>query len=374
MLVVASVLLSSTAAAADPARVPPQTRVLTEPHLRRALDAADYILSLQKPRGAILDHRGAGVANTDSHMQYALIGLAAAYRITRLPRFLEGMRKGLAWLAARQRPNGSWWIAYAATPPFRPQRRIYGISATIGLFAYDLWLYRAVGGDERFVRRHLDTVRRGMSFLLRRMQGPHGTFYSGVSRRVHGDRRSTYRYTSDQADLYLGFRAAGNLLGRHRYYAQARRLRVALLGRGFFLRNGQRYARGVFAEGRRDRRMNVLTVWPQGYVPWVLGTARRTRAALKWLRTKARADGSVRAWRGDPVYTLSAEDLVLGTIGVAGSARDGPARGAKAWMARVAFNPETGGLIDSLRKPLEFCNIAGLAVLAWLDQRPPIPP
>lgn len=333
----------------------------------RAVEAADFVLSLQRPEGAILDSPNAGIANTDSHMQYALIGLAAAYRATGKPRFLEGLRAGVDWLGKRQRSDGSWWIAYRSRPPFEPVRSARGVSATAGLYLYDLWLYRELGGAgaREWVERRLWRARRALRFLDT-MRAPDGTYLSAHVRRGSGFQRSTYRFTSDQADVYLGLRAAADLLGEPGLRNRADRLRARLFGPAFFLGSQRRYAQGVHGDGRRDPSMNVLAIWPQGWVPWVLGPSPRTRKAVGWLRSKTRSDGSVKAWPGDPVYTLSAEDVLLGSVGVDGPASDHPATAAAAsWMVRVPRDPD-GGLRDSLRRDIRFCNVAGFAVIAWL--------
>ena len=332
----------------------------------RALEAADFVMSLVRPSGAIVDFPGAGIANTDSHLQYALMGLGAAYHLSARPRYLEGMRNALGWLGGRQRADGSWWLGYGVERPFKPVRRAWGVSATAGLYIYDLWLYRQLSGDAEWVAKREWRVRRALRFLST-MRAPDGTYYSSWVRAPGGGYvRSTYRFTSDQVDVYLGLRAAAALLGEPRYARMAASLRRALLGTRFYLPGHGRYARGVYPNGRKDTRVDVLTIWPQGYVPWVLGSHSRTRPGVAWLRSKARRDGSVRAWGRDPVYTLSAEVLVMGSVGVDGPATNHPSVPAAAtWMSRVARMPD-GGLRDSLKREIRFCNVAGFATLAWL--------
>lgn len=58
-----------------------------------ALHIADFILAQQDVNGAIPDEAGSDTANEDSNMEYALIGLAAAYEATRDGKYLTGLEK-----------------------------------------------------------------------------------------------------------------------------------------------------------------------------------------------------------------------------------------------------------------------------------------
>lgn len=359
--------LALAAGGAAAARVPG----LEEGHDVEAVRAADFILSLQNEHGAILDFPESLVANTDSHMQYALWGLATAYVRTGADRYLEGMRDGLLWLASRQRRDGSWWVGYRAEPPFRPKTGAYGVSATIGLFAYDVWLYRELGGDLDVVRLLRPRARAALRFLYERMRAPDGTFYSAFGRGPEGAyRRADYRFTSDQADVYLGLRAAADLFASERYRRDAARLRRALEGPAFFLHGAQRYAKGILPDGTRDGTLDILTVWPNGYVPWVLGPSAKSRKALAFLGRRQLPDGGFRVWRSDPVYSLSAEVFVMGTTSVYGAGAPPEADRAARWLAEVAVEQVSGGIVNHLRSTKRFCNIAGFGVLSWLRSGP----
>lgn len=350
----------------------PPAAAEVEDHAVPAIRAADFILSLQNEHGAILDHPDSRVANTDSKMQYALWGLAAAYTQTGAMKYLDGMRTGLLWLADRQRNNGSWWIGYRATPPFTPKKGAYGVSATVGLFIYDLWLYREVGGDPAVVRSLLPEVRAGLRFL-RGMRAPDGTYYSAFGRDEIGRyQQARYRFTSDQADVYLGLRASWDLLERERSRRDGGRLLRTLTGPAFFYPGVGRYAQGLDQDGRRDPTMDVLTIWPNGYVPWVLGESAKNRKALSFLGTRQMADGGFKVWGDDPVYSLTAEVFVMGTSSVYGTPLEEADRAAQ-WLVDVASDQLSGGIVNNLRNPRRYCNIAGFGVLAWLRTSPPIP-
>src|SRR5205823_9162917 len=85
----------------------------------QAIRIADFILSLQNADGAIIDEAGVNTVNQDSNMEYALIGLGAAYDATKNPKYLDGLEKGIKWLAQREemadaRWKGSWYYVFAA--------------------------------------------------------------------------------------------------------------------------------------------------------------------------------------------------------------------------------------------------------------------
>lgn len=88
-----------------------------------ALRMADYLLSQQDAAGCIPDSAGGRLCNEDSTMEYALMGLAAAGWHSKDARYREGLRRGIAWLAARQEMTdpqwrGSWRYAFTARPPY----------------------------------------------------------------------------------------------------------------------------------------------------------------------------------------------------------------------------------------------------------------
>ena len=337
-----------------------------------ALRAADFLVDIQNESGAIPDYPGSGTANWDSHMEYALWGLATAYEHTGMTVYLDAMRAGLDWLADRQRSDGSWWIGYTSGPPFTPLQGAYGVSATIALFIYDLWWYGELSGDERFVGSKLDNVRSGLGFLYGKMRSPNGTFRSSWVRQPDGHYAlSSYRFAADQMDVYLGLRAAGAMLGRAKYTNDAIRLRATVLGPTYFVPSLGRYAIAIRADGSKDLALSLLTVWPQGYLPWVAGSTYNTRLAVSWLDRKQQPDGAVLYTSGADRYLLATEDLAAGHLGV-GTPASSAASAARGWMANLQ-DPDSGGLATSPSKPTRQNNLNAFAVMIWLGRRPPVP-
>jgi prenyltransferase/squalene oxidase-like repeat protein len=338
-----------------------------------ALRGADFLVDIQNQWGAIPDYPGGGTANYDSHMEYALWGLAAAFEETHDPKYLAAMKAGLSWLADRQRSDGSWWLGYASVYPFAPIDSAYGVSATIGLFIHDLWWYDRISHDHEFTALLLPNVELGLSFLYGRMRAPDGTFRSAYIRADGGGyARNDYRYASDQVDMYLGLRAASKLLGRTSYWEDAMNLRTILRGSRFFLSSYRRYALGIFPSGTRDTYMSLLTVWPQGYIPWVIGSNSNTRASTGWLDARQRLpEGSVVFRDGAHRYALASEVLLGAHIGLkTGTGERATAAGD--WLT-VLQDDATGGMTVS---PVNFdrhSNLTAFAVLGWYGMRPRLP-
>lgn len=85
----------------------------------KVVKIADFILSLQCSNGAIPDCKNSDTVNTDSNMEYALIGLGSAYELTADKKYLSGVKKGIRWLAAREcmtRGNGREASGINTTP------------------------------------------------------------------------------------------------------------------------------------------------------------------------------------------------------------------------------------------------------------------
>jgi hypothetical protein len=141
-----------------------------------AVRIADFILSLQNAGGAIPDEKGVATVNQDSNMEYALIGLGAAYAATHDRKYLDGLEKGINWLADREemsdpRWKGSWYYVYSASPPYAeiptsPGAGISdarGVDATSTLFAYLLYLDQRLTGNKSLAQKYEPNARASVS-------------------------------------------------------------------------------------------------------------------------------------------------------------------------------------------------------------------
>lgn len=342
-----------------------------------ALRSADFILSVQDSRGAIRDSPRARTVNEDSNMEYALVGLAAAYRASGRKRYLTGLERGIRWLADREemadpRWRGSWRYAYAAEPPYKaiatsPGAGIVdarGVDATSALFVYLLGLHQRLTGSDRLAAELEPNARAALDFVLADNRISGGFFAS--SWQLHKDgtwHLWRFQYAADQGDVRLGMRAGARLYADPDY-AEAAAFLTDRIPRSLFSHRHGRYALGLDASGARDMsREGFNGIFPQGYLPWMLGPSLESRRSFAWLRSAMRRSGAVVAWRSGPAYTLSAAMLGLAARG---ADRPWPAR-SRRWLLRVPFDRRTGGFRDTAAPGSpEYVNVAAFAILALL--------
>ena len=347
----------------------------------------DFLLGLQGSSGAIADSPGSATANEDSNMEYALMGLAAAYGHSKDRRYLLGLEKGIAWLADRQemsdpRWRGSWFYAYRTTPPFSPVAispggrvsDVRGVDATCALFPYLLYLHSTLSGQTTLAERYRANATAALDFLLVRNRLPNGFFASSWQRKGRSGRKVpgaedwqlySYQYTADQADDYLGLRA-GAVLYKEPKYDEASRFLKEHLAETFFDRKQQKYAVGREASGNLDHDPNDFDgIFPQGYVPWALGAGVQNRAAFDWLKAHRQEDGSLSCYSNgkDPRYSLSVAIYALAAHSL------GPATPIQSldWLVSRNYDAKDGGIRDTLAgHSAKYANVAGFVLMGLL--------
>jgi len=345
----------------------------------RVRTVGDYLLSQQTPHGCIPDVPGGSRANQDSAMQYALVALAHACRVTTRDRFRRGLRSGIEWLAAgmekRQKPwVGSWRHAYSTRPPYlalpTPPHADYddgrGSTTTSALFAYLVYLYRHCTGDAPFVLKVRPHVRAALDFTLEHNLGNNDLFHNGWLRS-----RGTARWQRDpmhdattQAAAYLGLRAGYRLLGHVRYSRAAERL-AKTIDESFFDPR-----RGAFGLARDSRGRLVppddscRAYHVQGYLAWVFGIRRETRDAIRWLKARHAPDGTFRRKRTDTPYVLPAAAFCLGSarLGLYASDR----QQARRWLRDYALTPKGAVREAATRNSPTPSHLTGWVVAACL--------
>jgi hypothetical protein len=310
-------------------------------------------------------------------MEYALLGLAAAHRHCGDPRHLAALERGLRWLGARQELGagpwrGSFAYAYACRPPYEAVALspgpgvddVRGVAATSALFPYLLHVHRRISGSAALATELAPHAAAALDFVLARARAADGFFTSSWHLAGGAWARWPVRYAADQADVYLGLRAGGLLLGDRRYVEAADRLERSIAP-AFFHPPSGRFAVArdelgelAFADGDFD------AIFAQGYLPRVLGARPETEASLAWLRRGAQPDGGVRLFPGDPGYSLSAALLALGAAAIGGA----PADRSVAWILRTTLR-EDGGVEDS-PGAAQISNVTAFAILAALGQLP----
>ena len=349
----------------------------------RIRTVGDHLLDQQSRDGCIADTPRGVRANEDSHMQYALLALAHAYRITRSDRFRRGLREGIAWLAERMETRekgwvGSWRYAYSArrpyvalpTPPAEGIDDARGLSSTSALFVYLLALYTEVAQDGTPARTYKAHARAALDFILDHNLAKNRLFYNGWHRPKGHNEWAQFRmhYAADQADCYLGLRAGYYILGQRRYNIAATRLRDAV-PKLFYSKDKRVLGTALDSRGRlvlpKD---NWEGYFAQGYLAWSLGPMDETRAALKWLNDRHAPDGSIRTHKSKVPYTLPAALFCLGSYRLNSyhTQRDK----TKRWLRDSIFTT-TGGIRDfAHRRAPVYSNLAGWVVAAWASAHP----
>lgn len=183
------------------------SKLATAPKLQPAVididQAADYIITVQKPSGEIPWSVG-GHTDPWDHVESAM-GLAVAGR-------LRESELAYEWLANTQMSDGSWWAQY------RDGEMDEGTFKDTNMVAYI-----AVGvlhhflctGDMDFVRQIWPTVEKAMEFVLS-MAEPHGAYYWA---KRQDDSLDTSILLTGCSSIYKSFEAAlrlASLLGHDR--------------------------------------------------------------------------------------------------------------------------------------------------------------
>ena len=342
-----------------------------------ALAIGDFLLGLQDDDGAIRDSPESEVANEDSNMEYALLGLAAAYRFSNVRKYLQGLERGIDWLAAREemadrRWRGSWSYAYSSRPPYRPLpvpiaagiEDVRGVDATSSLFVYLLYVHSRLAGSDALAFRYEKNARAALDFLIASNQRPDGSFASSwqLWEKDHRWHLWPYRYSADQADVFLGMRAGWRLYGDARFQAAASRLEA--LRPKYFSGPSRRYALGLDEDGDMELDMEGFNgIFPQGYLPWVFGDNREDRAAFQWLQERVGSDGRISCYSGDPLYSLS---VAVYALAAAALGEGIPAKSLD-WLIASNFDPLDGGVRDTAIAGSEkYSNVAGFTIMALL--------
>jgi hypothetical protein len=344
----------------------------------QALRIADFLLSLQTADGAIPDEPGVITVNQDSNMEYALIGVGAAYAVTKNPKYLTGLERGIKWLAAREEMSdpqwkGSWRYVYSAVPPFPPIPTspgpgitdVRGVDATSTLFVYLLYLDQKLTGSSALAQTYAPNARAALDFVVQHNLDTDGFSWSSWQLMASDGKWHLFqfKYSADQGDVFLGMQAGALLYDAAKYGTIANFLKQQTPVR-FFSPADQRYGLGLNEKGVLD---TSVYLFPQGYLPWMWGRGSQNQAAQSWLQSQMRPDGSIVAKSGD-----AAESLSVAVLGMANAAlKLPPPRESFSWLVTRSYDPHSGGVHDTADpKSREYDNVAGFCVLGLLGYLP----
>jgi hypothetical protein len=354
------------------------TTLVPSPQWPQALRIADFLLSLQTADGAIPDEPGVITVNQDSNMEYALIGVGAAYAVTKNPKYLTGLENGIKWLAAREemtdaRWKGSWRYVYSAVPPFLPISTspgpgltdARGVDATSTLFVYLLYLDQKLTGSSVLAQTYAPNARAALDFVIHHNLDTDGFSWSSWQLSASDGKWHLYqfKYSADQGDVFLGMQAGAILYDAAKYGPIAHFLKQQTPVK-FFSAVEQRFGLGLDEKGVL---VTSVYIFPQGYLPWMWGHGSQNQAAQRWLQSQVRQDGSIVAKSRE-----AAESLSVAVLGMANAALKLPQpRESFDWMMTRSYDPKTGGVRDTAdAKSSEYDNVAGFCVLGLLGFLP----
>lgn len=330
-----------------------------------ALRMADFILGLQRPSGAIPDSLGGYAINEDSNMEYALIGLAAAYGTTNDRKYLDGLRKGVEWLAGKMVMDDPRWAGsfayYYSVDGEAGYYRTRGVDATSALFVYCAHLHQRMSGSTELRDQYEPHIRAALNFL-----DTHNTSTDGFSLSSWvGGKLYRYEYTADQIDVYLGWEAARVMFAGEQHFTNRAAFYRDNIQPTFFLPDADRYSIGRDEGGSLEYVFDGFDgIFPSGYVPWVLGPSNRNSRALAWLESRAQSDGSMKVRRR--TYALTVSMYLCGCAAVGRT----PLQASVDWLCNVMFDPKTGGVKDSLSDNTKYTNVAAFSLIGLLGFMP----
>ena len=343
-----------------------------------ALHMADFILSLQTPDGAIVDEPGGSKVNEDSNMEYALIGLGAAYQSSQESKYLQGLEKGIQWLAEREemsdpRWKGTWYFVYSAktgehlpSSPGPGMMDARGVDATSALFTYLLYLDKRLSHNSALADRYAANGRAALDSVIRENLAADGLSQSSWLQSEKDKQWTLFeeRYSADQGDVYLGMHAGELLYGDTKYAHVADGLKAKTSAMIFDAAQG-RYALGRDSNGGLTSTDDgISAAFSQGYLTWIWGDSKENRAATEWSRSKVNPDGSIVTVPGKPSYSLT-----IAMLGAADAALGAPTPAASlGWLLAHTYDPRTGGVHHSLdpKDNGEPNNEAGFCIIAFL--------
>ena len=348
-----------------------------------ALKMADFLIFQQNEDGVIPDTPSWKVANMDSNMEYALMGIAAAYKISKENKYLNALERGIKWLSNREEMEdpewkGSWYYVYSSEKPYENIQieldnpdiiDIRGVSSTSALYVYLLYLHYRLSGSRFLVKKYSKNAKAALNFLINKNRGSNGFFYNSWQKGTKNGKWNIWKfyYTSDQADVYLGM-LAGWLL-----FKEPRFLKVALAlkektSKSFFIPELKRYAVGKDERGCLDTELDEFNgIFSQGYLSWVFGENTYNLSAYKWLSACLKPDGELVCCKNDPRFALSISIYIMSSFSLN---KPFPEKSA-IWLLENCFDKTDGGVKDTPEYDSpKFSNVSGLTIIAFLEMLP----
>lgn len=333
---------------------------------QKAMHMADFILSLQTVEGAIKDSPGAKRINEDSNMEYALMGLAAAYNYSKDQKYLEGLRRGVEWLGTHITMDGEWagsFPLFFTSAAGAGNYNTRGVDATSSLFVYSVYLHQRLSGTTTLRDKYEAPIRAALNFLDTRNTCSDGF---SLSSWVKG-KRWDYEYSADQMDVYLGWEGARRMFPSDTHFTERAAFYRANVPVTFFMKAQGRYSIGRDHGGKLETGFDGFDgIFPNGYLPWTVGPDALNTQALQWMESTKKADGSMVPPGQTTAYALTA---AIYLCGCAATGRT-PDPACVNWLCGPIFDQATGGVNDTTNDNTKYSNVAGFSVVGLLGFLP----
>lgn len=329
---------------------------------------ANYIISIQEPSGAIPDAFDNTFYNQDNDSGYALTGLFYAYKLTGDTKYLQAIKNNLAWMASLQESDGAWHWAYSKQNgkylPITSQyyqgqgiTDIKNIDAIQSYFAYNLWLFALSGQDPAFVKQMIPKAKKGLDILFIKNYDPKdGLFYSSWQLKNNQWQRLDIKYSSGQADAYLGLMSIYKLTGDKRYFNTAQHIKNNF-DYYFWDSIKRNYVVGIDKNGK----IKTEYLMTQGYPAFVFKNKTSWQQwGLYYLAKNQQYDGSIKTISNPQKETLFSAFLALGDI----SLNMYPYHRQQAIKFIKSMQMPNGGIKMSNQYPYLYTNIAGFSIMA----------
>lgn len=336
---------------------------------KAVIKAADYILTLQDENGAIKDNPD-GYINEDSTMEYALVGLGAAYKATSDKKYLTGLKNGIKWLAKNQNKDGSWYVAYnqnySPVTPLAYQKdgieAIKGVDSTNSLFVYNLYLYTYLSKNKTLSVSLRENSEKALNFILKNNYDAKDGYFRNSYQKKNGKWYLwPIKYSSDQADCYLGLLAGYKLYGNSEYLIKAKKIKKNL-NSDFFDKDKKIFKVGIDDENNALDDIGFDKYFPQGYIPWVFGVNKNSEKSIEWLRKKQAKNGGIEIKNEKNIYSLVTAVYAL-------SEKKSRKISALRYLLNVAQDKKSGGVRDSLKDSALYSNVAAFSILSWTNSK-----
>jgi len=373
MLLVISLLCQSQMVFAMPGN---RTQAVHSELFSRMERACSFILAQQDEYGAMNE---SGLINTDSNMLYAMMGLLAAYDLTKRTEYLSAVEKAAHWLMSVQNREGDWYLsyerrgnAYFPTLPSAYHRfaSIRGVDTTMALFihvAHELYS-RTNRTDLR--GRLLISAKRAHHFLLTHNYDPRDGLYWSSFHLKKGVETSTppltsydkyqVKYAADNAETYLGLVAAAKWFAGAEGMEKAQSLKDNF--HHFYDSDEKSYAVMLDDEGDRGMRPAYARFFVNGWSAYIFQDQTMFAESRLTMADLMEQNGSFP--NKDNVYALSSLAFLLGES----SAPVQSVRVKRAQEFLFSLQKESGGIMDDVNSKNTYVNIAGLFLLYLYEE------